>query len=122
MNRYRKKPNDVDAVQWDGENIIDIQEFIGDVSVSTRYVPGKTRHSTDKVLVIKLKDHVSFMVIRVNDWVLRDFRGEVKVLPDEMFKEEYEAQPTVINIINTPNEIREQGGFRPHGMPTWYEN
>ena len=43
--RYRKKPVIVEALQWNGNNVIDIYNFLEDENVETQYevnIEGKT--------------------------------------------------------------------------------
>lgn len=89
MNRFVSKPKEVSAVQFDGTNVEEIQEWIGD----TYYDEDGTEQDTfrkmgsgNAYLYVSLLDEL--VNVPVEGWVLkRD--GQFIYQPDESFRELY---------------------------------
>lgn len=84
MNKYIRKPVPIYAIQYDGGNFMGIlqweEEALGEVS---------GRFSvTDEALF--LEDGVYRYSCLPGDYVVCDLRGELKIVPEGVFEEEYE--------------------------------
>ena len=77
MTKYRKKPVVVDAVQYTGDNLEEVRQF----------VPEKVRQ--DKPLGIRTLEGV--MLISVGDWIIKGVMGEYYPCKPEVFSETYEV-------------------------------
>ena len=80
MKRYRKKPIIIEAMQWTGNNLEDLRDF----------VPEKFRHNkVNQPLGIKTLEGV--MTVSVGDYVIKGIRGEFYPCKPDIFEATYEA-------------------------------
>lgn len=75
--RYRKKPVEIDALWWNGENLLEIEAFIG-------YSPERRGDA----LVIKTLEgeHIASQ----GDYVIRGVKGEYYPCKPDIFEATYE--------------------------------
>lgn len=80
MPKFRKKPVVIEAIQWTGENEVEIADFMEDVTIRFKY--------PEKILTIPTLegDHQA----RVGDWIIRGIRGEYYPCKPDIFKKTYE--------------------------------
>ena len=76
--RYRKKPVEVLAIEFNGENKVEIQKFMG------KYLDQTTRGLTIPTLE---GDHIA----SVGDFIIRGVKGEFYPCKPDIFKKTYEA-------------------------------
>lgn len=77
--RYRKKPIVIDAIQWTGENIDEVCEF----------VPQEIWNCiTDKKLDIRTLEGV--MVVSNGDYIIKGIKGEFYPCKPDIFESSYE--------------------------------
>jgi hypothetical protein len=84
MAKYRKKPVVIEAVQWTGDNIAEIQmfmrpdwpEYMGEFS------------DMDEILGINTLEGLH--VARLNDWVIKGIKGEFYPCKPDIFEQTYE--------------------------------
>lgn len=78
VKRYRKKPVEVLAVQFDGENKVEIQKFVG-----------KYLDQTVKGLIISTLegDHIA----SAGDYIIRGVNGEFYPCKPDIFRKTYET-------------------------------
>lgn len=80
---YRKKPIEVYAIQWTGENKDEVQEFCGDKARFGRYI------SSDHLcLVIDTLEGMHNAA--VGDYIIRGVNGEFYPCKPDIFKKTYE--------------------------------
>ena len=88
---YRKKPVVVEAIQWNGLNLKEIEDFAGqaldyeiyDTAYQASVAPPKAR-----VIIHTLEgDHVA----TVGDYIIKGVKGEFYPCKPEIFAETYEA-------------------------------
>lgn len=85
VGRYRKKPVTVEALQWTGDNIKEVDQFVG-VDVSFR--------AWDRVLYLYI-DEKTHPMNRM-DFIIKETNGRVYPCSWETFQETYEeAEPDV---------------------------
>jgi len=83
--KYRKKPVVIEAIQWNGENKDEIQNFCGDVVKFKMY----DRVSGPPHLVVKtLEGH---MDASIGDYIIRGVQGEFYPCKPDIFELTYEA-------------------------------
>ena len=80
MARYRKKPVEIEAVQFTGENADEIGHFAG-LAVS---VAGRDHH-------LQIKTLEGIMTVSSGDWVIRGVKGEFYPCKPDIFEATYEA-------------------------------
>jgi hypothetical protein len=76
--RYRKKPVEIDAVRWTGDNCDEIEGWSG----------GEVRCDGAVVVVRTLEGELRG---NVGDWIIRGVAGEFYPCKDEIFLATYEA-------------------------------
>lgn len=74
---YRNRPVFVDAIQWTGDNSLDIADFLGIDIDEVEF--------TDDDMVA-----VGFDVCDVNEWIIRNETGRLSVSDDAAFNAVYE--------------------------------
>jgi hypothetical protein len=85
--RFRRKPVEVDAVQWKGNNQDEVSEFIGGtVTVNPEF---------ETITFSTPRGH---MVVRVGGWVFKDSDGIFYTAKEDVFLMMYEP-------VNDPNKL-----------------
>jgi hypothetical protein len=79
VQRFRKLPVVIEAVQYDGANAGDIEDFVGESYVPDRRVP-----------VIKTLE--GEMSVTAGDWVIKGVNGEFYPCKPDIFKKSYEEE------------------------------
>jgi len=75
--KYRTKSRTVDAIQYKGLNIVDLEGFIG-----------KKKLSFDGGLWLDTAQ--GYIPILTNDWIVRDEDGDLKVVEEHRFPHAFE--------------------------------
>lgn len=76
--KYRKKPVEIQAVRWTGENATEIESFIGS---------GNCTVFKDEVLIDTLEGQ---MVGSQGDWIIRGVQGEFYPCKPDIFAATYD--------------------------------
>lgn len=82
MKKYRKKPIDVDAIQWTGENIDEMCLFLGSNNLTIERSP--------------TKNHLSFWtsqgmaLAKKGDYIIKEIDGEFYPCKKDIFAKTYE--------------------------------
>ncbi len=84
MPKYRKKPVVVEAIQWTGDNWEDVWDFINDEKGDIRTY----EQQLDKT--IKIRTLEGDMIASVNDWIIREIKGELYPCKPDIFEATYE--------------------------------
>jgi len=100
--KYRKRPLEVEAIQWTGENFDDIWGFGGgspddacDESANPRIFQWGTGWDDElnqiPLNLRKLSIHTpeGDMVAHTGDWIIKGIRGELYPCKDDIFRESY---------------------------------
>ena len=77
MNKYRKKPVVIEAVQWTGDNAGEMADF----------VPLTYGVEDDKIVITTLE---GFMTANVGDWIIKGVAGEFYPCKPDIFEATYE--------------------------------
>jgi hypothetical protein len=89
MARYRKKPVEIDAVQYNGANRYQIEAFMDRAGkVDETKLPGPGRGMHDGIVIRTLEGD---MTASVGDWIIRGVKGELYPCRDDIFRVTYEA-------------------------------
>ena len=83
VQRFRKKPVVIDAVQWTGDNEEELVEFAGANFETVDDSPEWTARVFDKL-------HDSWIEARTGDWIVRGVRGENYPVHQEVLAETYD--------------------------------
>ena len=82
MNKYRKKPVEIEAVQFNGENDGEILEWVGsNISCYQLY-------NLPKFLEIRTIEGT--MEANATDWIIKGIEGEFYPCKDSIFRATYE--------------------------------
>ena len=81
MAKYRKKPVVIDAIQWTGENMSEMQSFCGEAVVFKLMAPPIP---VFKTLEGELK-------ASIGDWIIKGVKGEFYPCKPDIFAATYES-------------------------------
>lgn len=86
IQKYRKKPVEIEAVQWKEENIQTIKEWLGDNLVS------EARYSSPIYWIHKDKDtgRKAHMLVTEGDYIIKGVKGEFYPCKPDIFELTYE--------------------------------
>lgn len=85
MAIYRKKPVEIEAVRWTGDNILEVSQFM--CPVEPIYV-GKQFSNADELIAIDTLE--GRMVAKIGDWIIRGVKGELYPCKPDIFEATYE--------------------------------
>lgn len=96
--RYRKKPVIVEALQWNGKNVIDIYNFLEDKNVETQYevnIEGKNFYidfSRGQCVTgdLMIKTLEGTMKADIGDYIIKGVNGEFYPCKPDIFEKTYE--------------------------------
>ena len=91
---YRKKPVVIEAIQWNGNNLTEIKEFVGDSLVydiiDTAWQVGKGKPH----VLMKIKTLEGDMNASIGDYIIKGVDGEFYPCKPDIFEKTYEeVQP-----------------------------
>jgi hypothetical protein len=84
---FRKRPIEVEALQWTGDNLPEMRSFAGD-NFEVRVDPGE--HYPEATGRVFDHLHRTWIFVQTHDWVVRDGHGAFYPVRDAVFKEIYE--------------------------------
>lgn len=80
MSKYRKKPVVVEAIRFTGENLLDVDDFMGGQHGFQSW--------PDRVIIITKE---GTMTGDVGDWIIKGVKGEFYPCKPDIFEATYEA-------------------------------
>jgi len=87
MQRFRKKTVEIQAVQWTGDNIVEIQEFMINSDRGPHYLSGFK--NADEIIGIDTLE--GQMIANKNDWIIKGIAGEFYPCKPDIFEKTYES-------------------------------
>jgi hypothetical protein len=88
MPKYRKKPIEVEAVHYTGDNLGEVEAFMGrQGKVAKDMLPGPGRGLHEGVVIYTLEGD---MRASVGDWIIRGTAGELYPCKPDVFADVYE--------------------------------
>ena len=79
MSKYRKRPVEIEAIQWKGDNFVEIDNFI------------TIEHETyPKAGIIKIPTLEGVMTATEGDYIIKGIDGEFYPCKPDIFKKTYE--------------------------------
>jgi len=81
INKFRKKPIVDEAVQWTGENTVDICNFLGLKNLRTDLL------LESKLIIKTLEGNI---IASISDWIIKGIKGEFYPCKPDIFAETYE--------------------------------
>lgn len=79
VNRYVKKYNEVKAIQYNGINVMEIVDFVGDVTGIDWYENASLEITTDDGRIECFK----------GNYIVKDHKGKIKVYEIDEFEKNY---------------------------------
>jgi hypothetical protein len=100
--KFRKKPVVIDAMQWTGENLLDIIRFTGLNSSASHFKWDEyaelVRNEGLKIFTLEGK-----MSANIGDWIIKGVKGEFYPCKEDIFNMTYElANP---DLVTTAEEL-----------------
>lgn len=86
MGKFRKKPVEVEALQWTGYNLDEVREFVSDGSFH-----GLESDNNGAWRTIGIKTLEGVMLADRNDWIIKGVKGEFYPCKPDIFEQTYEA-------------------------------
>lgn len=90
IQTYRKKPMDIQAVQWTGLNFEEIRTFVGD---SLFYELEDTTWCSGVIpprFIVMIRTLEGDLLCSVGDYIIRGIRGEFYPCKPDIFEDSYE--------------------------------
>ena len=78
VKKYRKKPIEIEAIQWNGKNLARVVMFMGKCKGSLK---------TNQILIDTLE---GTMAANVGDYIIKGIKGEFYPCKPDVFKATYE--------------------------------
>ena len=82
--RFRKKPVEIEAVQWDGTNRSEVAQFLGADHA------GFAGFAAEKLLIRTMEHEAVPFTAQVGWWVIRGVQGEHYACAPDIFEATYE--------------------------------
>lgn len=90
VNRYKTKPCEIEAIQWNGTNLKEIKDFVGN---SLSYSICDTAWEVGKgipFVFMKIKTLEGDMQANEGDYIIKGLRGEFYPCKPDVFEKKYE--------------------------------
>lgn len=91
--KARKKPVVIEAIQWTGDNLQDVREFVGDYlfEFKTQTINLKKQEVKERTAGIKIKTLEGDHHANIGDYIIKGVQGEFYPCKPDIFKETYEV-------------------------------
>lgn len=86
--KYRKKPVEIEAMQYDGKNGYEIREWSDDAVIESPVLEPREGNPTGEYLQIHTLEGT--MTAIVGDWIIKGIKDEFHPVKDPIFRETYE--------------------------------
>ncbi|MGW5582841.1 hypothetical protein [Streptomyces sp. NPDC003857] len=102
MTTYRKRPIEVDTIQWTGDNEADVQAFTGGPSIFYALDDEDRANSDDPDATAAVYDklHSTWVLVYTGQHVVRGVKGEYYPIAEDVLAETYE--PAVVSAPVQP--------------------
>lgn len=86
MGKYRKKPVEIEAINWTGDNIADVMAFMSPQEPG--YVGKQFSNADDLIAIDTLEGR---MIANKGDWIIRGVKDELYPCKPDIFEATYDA-------------------------------
>ena len=98
MNKYRKRPIEVDAWQWDGDypgaDGKPCPEWVREALIDGRITVTRDSGAFGDTRRLRIDTPEGVMMARMHDWIIRGVKGEIYPCKPDIFEATYEpAEP-----------------------------
>ena len=98
--KYRKKPVVIEAIQWNGINLTEIKEFVGnDLDCIILDDAWKVGHGIPHV-IMHIHTLEGDMKVSRNDYIIKGVNGEFYPCKPDIFEKTYEISSDTVNYSN----------------------
>jgi hypothetical protein len=102
VQKWRKKPVVIEAIQWSGENKLEILAFCG------RYAEIWTPEDTDET-ICEIHTMEGIMTASVNDYIIKGLIGEFYPCKPNVFEKTYDLVE-----VEKPSALEHDNDIRQH--------
>ena len=88
--RYRKKPVEVEAIQWDGINLSEIKDFVGESLICKIYDCAWEVNEAPVIVELQIRTLEGNMSVSIGDYVIKGVQGEFYPCKPDIFEQTYE--------------------------------
>lgn len=93
--KYRKKPVEIEAIEWTGTNINEVLDFINEddrwkEGIDSKYVGGPEIEHTPTLGTLDIPTLEGTMTASPNDWIIRGIKGEIYPCKPDIFQGSYD--------------------------------
>jgi preprotein translocase subunit Sss1 len=92
IRKYRKLPVVIEAVQWTGENLREIIDFIG-LHPSAKKWSWKEYVQVVRIEGLKIFTHEGSLIVTIGDFIIKGIHGELYPCKPDIFAKTYEEAP-----------------------------
>lgn len=89
---YRKKPVEIQAIQWTGDNASDVREFAEPAFAVLHDLDRELLNNPECTAELYVAANSVWMAIETGEWILQDERGFYPCKPD-IFAQTYDEVP-----------------------------
>lgn len=101
--RWRKKPVEVEAVQWTGANLDEVQALTGS-SDFCPVEPEDRGEGPDQTAEVYDKLHLTWVRVYDGQWIIKGVKGEFYPCADDVFRETYEPVTAACDGFHEPGQ------------------
>ena len=88
--KYRKKPVVIEAIKWDGLNLQEVKDFVGDSLDCEIYDSAWEVGVAAPVADMKIKTLEGNMQVNIDDYIIKGVQGEFYPCKPDIFEQTYE--------------------------------
>lgn len=89
MAKYRKKPVEIEAVKFSGNNSLEIDEFTGGKAKESPVLEPSEDNPTGQYL--QLKTLKGTIIVDLGDFIIKNINGEFSTRKQDIFEKTYES-------------------------------
>lgn len=89
MGKFRKKPVVIEAIQYNGKNDFEINQWTNGVSITSPVLEPTDDDPIGAYLQIKTLEGI--MIAAIGDWIIKGVNGEFYPCKPDIFEKTYEA-------------------------------
>ena len=90
INKYKRKPTVVEAIQWDGNNLEEIEMFVG-THIDWWYFNNPNKDESDSSNnILKIETLEGDHMASIGDYIIKGVNGEFYPCKPDIFEKTYE--------------------------------
>lgn len=115
--KYRKKPIVIDAIQWNGKNMVEIADFAKDSIEFNEIRQGDAENKIPVQYDLSIKTLEGIMQASIGDYIIKGINGEFYACKPEIFEKTYEKvdNSSMMNFGNAIEALKQGDAIRRRG-------